>query len=233
MRNREASFCDIVRALKLDVESSCSKATKGYLSRCDDGLLILDNADDPDLCVAEYLPSGGRGTIIVTTRNRDNQVASAPGSGASHEVGEMKEDAVVLLLKTAEMAANTEHANRLVNELGFLALAIEQAITSRLVGCLQCYLEDYAKNRGRLLEVHGSAQISGIYQWTAQTTWRMSYGAVRSTSTLATSPLLHFSFLHYEEIPIELFRLASDGLRFKFYASPGSGISKLGVSFRT
>ena len=46
----EASFRDVAHALKFKVESSCSETVKGYLSRCnDDWLLILDNADDPDL----------------------------------------------------------------------------------------------------------------------------------------------------------------------------------------
>lgn len=36
-----------------------------------------------------------------------------------------KEEAVVLLLKTAQMDPNTENADRVASELGFLALTID------------------------------------------------------------------------------------------------------------
>ena len=228
----EASFRDIAQTLKLEFESSCSETVKRYLSICSDQLLILDNADDPNLKVTRYLPSRGRGAVIITTRNRGNQVY-APGQHANHEVGDMmKEDAVALLLKAAQMDPETpdtalqEHARLVASELGFLALAIDQA------GCyiaarnhsLQRYIEDYRKNRGSLPGEQVSARESRVYQRTAYTTWNMSFEAVKSTSLLASSLLLHFSFLHYEKIPIELFRRASDDLDIKSSSLAGFGI---------
>jgi hypothetical protein len=32
-------------------------------------LLILDNADDPELDVSQYIPAGSHGHILITTRN--------------------------------------------------------------------------------------------------------------------------------------------------------------------
>lgn len=32
-------------------------------------LLIIDNADDPDIDATRYFPGGERGTILLTTRN--------------------------------------------------------------------------------------------------------------------------------------------------------------------
>ena len=35
-------------------------------------LLLIDNADDPDMEVTRYFPGGERGVILMTTRNPSN-----------------------------------------------------------------------------------------------------------------------------------------------------------------
>jgi tetratricopeptide (TPR) repeat protein len=215
----EASFRDIAETL--GVAEKSSKAVKQHLSMCEDKwLLIFDNADDPKLEIFHYLPSGNRGTIIITTRNPDNG-AYGTNHKANHEVGDMpEEDAVKLLLKAARMEPETsdktlsDDATTIVRELGCLALAIDQAgsyIVKRKCN-LKHYLTDFKQNRGRLLEGPDSTPKASTYQWTAYTTWNMSFEAIKVESPLASALLLHFSFMHYEKIPVELFRRASDSL---------------------
>lgn len=71
-----------------------------WLSQCTKPwLLIIDNADDPEMDVSKYFPVGGSGHILITTRN--------PGAEIYATVGHLRfsglepEDAVNLLLETA------------------------------------------------------------------------------------------------------------------------------------
>ena len=62
-------------------------------------MLIIDNADDPEMNLSQYFPVGGSGHFLITTRN--------PGAELNATVGHLRfsgldpEDAVSLLLKTA------------------------------------------------------------------------------------------------------------------------------------
>ena len=62
-------------------------------------LLILDNADGEPNEIARYLPSGNRGSVIITSRNPNMQLVP---HDAFAEIERMEErDAIVLLAKTA------------------------------------------------------------------------------------------------------------------------------------
>src|ERR1700709_2332192 len=52
-------------------------------------ILILDNADDPTLNLAPFLPMAGRGSVIITSRNRN---LSNLSTTYHLELGEMEED---------------------------------------------------------------------------------------------------------------------------------------------
>ncbi|PVF91981.1 FabD/lysophospholipase-like protein [Serendipita vermifera] len=99
-------------------------------SETDEWLYILDNADDPDLELNQYLPSCSHGAIIITSRNR-----RVGDLATTHhlELGQMQEtEAVETLCHAARKTMPLDgfeltQAIHLVDTLGYLALAIVQA----------------------------------------------------------------------------------------------------------
>ncbi|KAG8694628.1 hypothetical protein FRC09_009727 [Ceratobasidium sp. 395] len=96
-------------------------------------LLVIDNADDPDIRLQNFIPGGPYGSVLITSRLQSLAwLGQGPGSDCS--VGGMEpEDAVELLLnkiRTLDEAISTEEmeaAKTLVKDLGYLALAIVHA----------------------------------------------------------------------------------------------------------
>src|SRR4051812_1315610 len=63
-------------------------------------LLIIDNADNPELDLASLFPEGDRGHVLVTTRNPDFRRFATAGS--IELKGLKKQEALQLLLKRAD-----------------------------------------------------------------------------------------------------------------------------------
>lgn len=64
-------------------------------------LLVLNNADDPDLNLHEFFPVCAHGDILITTRNQQ-MVVHTTGPESRCRVGGMREDdALQLLLRTS------------------------------------------------------------------------------------------------------------------------------------
>lgn len=93
-------------------------------------LLILDNADNPDLNLSPHFPVGCRGTVLITSRNPE---CGAYATEGMHGLGPMEEEeAITLLLRSGRSEepsdkAAREKAKDVVSILGRLALAIDQA----------------------------------------------------------------------------------------------------------
>lgn len=94
----------------------------------------MDNADDLDHNIAQYFPSGNRGALIITSRSHDTcQLSLKTTTGAAeYEIEKMEtEEALSLLQKVSGQDVSDKDvykdASTLVNELGYLALAIDQA----------------------------------------------------------------------------------------------------------
>ncbi|KAG9080219.1 hypothetical protein FRC06_006934 [Ceratobasidium sp. 370] len=149
-------------------------------------LLVFDNADNPDLGLAKFIPGGSHGSVLITTRLRTLITLGRPdGPGSNCAVDQMDaEDALELLLRRAHMheqalsSEEVDAAMNLVKDLGYLALAIVQAgayilctqgsITRYRQKCLehtQAALEKYSRLPGNTEE----------YEKTVYTTWLMSY----------------------------------------------------------
>lgn len=179
-------------------------------------LLIIDNADDPSLDIAQYFPAGNRGTILVTTRNPECQFHETVGT---YEVGRLScNDAITLLLRTAAIKESSQSsrqaANLVVETLGLLALAIVQAgafIREKLC-TLDEYCSEYSWQRQELLR-HRPKQGRHDYAFTAYTTWEISTTAIRKktnqTADTALWLLQIFSFWHWEGISGRIFEEAS------------------------
>jgi len=187
-----------------------------WLSQCTKPwLLVIDNADDPDMDVSKYFPVGGSGHILITTRN--------PGAEIYATVGHFRfsgldpEDAVNLLLKTAfprdespsPRSDSRRTAQKIASELGYLALAIANAGTSirRNIYTLEMYLRHYLGHRKAMII---SKSISTAGQANIITTWEIPFQRIVSHKTLECRDavdLIHISaFMHFDSIPEAIFQ---------------------------
>ena len=182
-------------------------------------LLILDNADDPSLEIAQYFPTGNRGTIIVTSRNVQCRMHATTGS---KELREMDPDeAVDLFLRSADLDSDDEQLQNsalpIVQTLVFLPLAIAQAGASILQGIctVEDYLEIYEGSRAELLSERPLQSIAG-YEYTVYTTWEISVRSIRNkseneqtnTASDALELLNLFGFFHFDNITEETIKFA-------------------------
>ncbi|KAF8594629.1 TPR-like protein, partial [Ceratobasidium sp. AG-I] len=164
-------------------------------------LLVLNNADDPDLNLHEFLPSCDHGDILITTRNQQ-VVSHATGPESYCRVGGMRpDDALGLLLKSSG-ADRTEET-----ELGNFALAIVQAgayMRARQCGVAE-YFRIFQKARAHLLRERPSKQMSD-YNLSVFATWEISFRQLGSRAV----QLLHLmSILHHEGISEAFFEVSS------------------------
>ena len=134
-------------------------------------LLVLDNADDPNLDYAFYLPAASKGHVLITSRVPETADVQTAGMDFYESLSETT--AVELLLKASKIDLNVystqlADARKIVNLLGCHALAIVQAGASINQGI--CGLEEYAEifksQRERLLRVHpgmAKSQYGDVY----------------------------------------------------------------------
>ncbi|RYP24299.1 hypothetical protein DL767_008631 [Monosporascus sp. MG133] len=181
----------------------------------DPWLLMVDNADSTDVTLAKYIPTGGPGTIIITTT--DERFATC--GSAFGKIGPMdKQNAVDLLMsykRTGTVLDDTEReAARLlaVNLLGGLPLAIAQA--GSYIFNKYCTYAEYCD------EFRESPQIPLSYeleQWPSYRrpiwkTFTISLSRIQNLpekgSSHAVELLRTLCFLHHEGIQERLFREA-------------------------
>lgn len=118
-------------------------------------LVVFDNVDDPRACdgIERFLPSCGRGLVIITSRT-----ASARPMGLPVEIGSMQEDEALDLLRTIVSHPHLEQdhdeqARRVVRRLGYLPLAIAQAgayISGRHM-TFRCFLSHYQRQQKQIM----------------------------------------------------------------------------------
>jgi hypothetical protein len=180
-------------------------------------LLVFDNADDTGISLTKYFPAGGRGDVIITSRNPDCQLYSTVGR---EEIGQMaRDEAHSLLSKTAygQVQISEDVATdigRLVDALSCLALAVVQAgaYIQKTKYSPAKYLLIYDRRYKELLSfvpLHSGTD----YKHTVYTTWQVSIDAITSTPGEASAGALKIvrlvCFLHYDQIPLEVFFRAS------------------------
>src|ERR1700737_4895147 len=106
-----------------------AKAVLSWMQQEESWLLVIDNLDD--ISVADgYLPQIRKGGhTLITTRNPESWNIPAEGI----EIPVLGEDAAIELLcirskiNDVDRSAERHHVAKIVKELGYLALAIEQA----------------------------------------------------------------------------------------------------------
>lgn len=142
METAKESFATIGKLGGLEATEGAGKYWLSQLTK--PWLLIIDNADNPDLDLKSFFPRCDRGHVLVTTRNPDFRIHGTAGS--IELKGLRAGEALHLLLECAKIArpwdATTEYCGQEISRaLGYLALALVQAGTA--VFRKICDLKDY------------------------------------------------------------------------------------------
>ena len=184
-------------------------------------LLILDNADDPEMDISKYLPDGVRGHVLITTRNPSAIMYATAGYVRFR--GMDPEEAVNLLLRTASadidpLSANPKNrtlAQAIASELGYLALALTQAgaaIRGKIY-TLERYLQYYLGDRKRMLS---RSRVRSADEANIITTWEVPFRRIKARQPVEYKDavgLLHLAaFMHFDAIPEWIFQRSWNGV---------------------
>ena len=174
-------------------------------------LLIFDNADkiyegENRRSVIELIPSGQYGCVLATSRDRASVGALAY---AGQSIEEMPEnEAIQFLLKCCRQQGQDQEAKNLVNKLGCLPLAIEQAggyIWTKNI-TIDRYNSLYDTNKPELLKTDlPEFHKRRFYKETVATTWKISFDEVDVRDPLAGEIMRLMTFLDGVKIQKELF----------------------------
>ena len=192
-------------------------------------LIVFDNADDPPPeVVAQFIPSGNGGNILITSRNRSmGRIISFENS---IEINEMKElDAINLLLKASCLDPSAEHlqaAKEIVTELGCIPLAVDHAGAYIEAGkCnINKYLRQFSLHRQALMT---DATFTGAsnYDQTVYGTWDLSFKEIKKRASgqstgvnaqAAQAAILILqicAFYHHSNISKDIFQSAAEAQR--------------------
>ncbi|KAJ5113201.1 hypothetical protein N7456_001735 [Penicillium angulare] len=176
-------------------------------------LLIVDNADNPELDFENLVPPGGGGHILVTTRNpllrRKENVGSVQLDGMESS------DALNLLLKVAGLhqpwdLPTQKMGHEITKALGYLALAVFQA--GNHVFNKICSLKDYLRvwqhyrerrrKRGESIDkADNSHDLYSVFD--------ISFPMIVSKNTLTSQDAVEMlnviSFYHFDYIRVDTF----------------------------
>ncbi|KAJ5583501.1 hypothetical protein N7535_002121 [Penicillium sp. DV-2018c] len=211
------SFCKIGRIGGLE---STEESGKHFLSQArKPWLLIIDNADSPDLRFERLTVPGERGHILVTTKNPSLRRL---GNVGSMEVKGLKErEAFQLLMKVADIIPpwdiSTETAGiEITKTLGYLALAVIQAgntIYNKLcniteyLGFFQLFLENRRGKKPRCPaedSVMRDTENDDIF-----TSFDVSFQTIATRNTIPSQDAVEIlnivSFYHFDSVPVDIF----------------------------
>jgi tetratricopeptide (TPR) repeat protein len=189
-----------------------------WLRSQDNWLLVIDNLDDFEVA-KRYLPAREVSKhTIITTRNPN--FIDIPAEGIEISTLDPKDAIELLLLRSfgAKVPAKFDpekvqtEAAEIVDKLGYLALAIEQAAafireTSKdIFRFLPSYTADRKKHHNRL--PRGNWEYSNP----VSSTWHLSFQKVEEDNEVASELLKLFSFLNPDGILKEFLEAGRDGL---------------------
>ena len=209
-------------------------------------LIVFDNADDLPVHVLERcIPSGNRGNILITSRNRSmGRVISFENI---IEINEMEEaDAITLLLKASCLDASAEHievAKNIVTELGCMPLAVDQAGAYIEAGrcSIDKYLQQFSLHRQTLM-TDATFRGASNYDRTVYGTWDLSFKEIKrrasGQSSVRDAQAAHAaililqicSFYHHSNISKDIFRSAAEEYREHMVDSEGAEILPRAIS---
>ncbi|KAA2265118.1 tetratricopeptide repeat protein [Solihabitans fulvus] len=160
-------------------------------------LLVFDNADNP-ATVLPYLPTGGPGRILVTSRNSQWLSIARP-----LEVDVFRRQESVQLLQRRGPELTDDEAGRLAEALGDLPLAIAQAAAWRAETGMPAdeYLELLAEKQVELLSVPGALD----YPTSVAAAWNLSLEQLEKKNPSALRILQTCAFFAPEPVAKSMF----------------------------
>ena len=158
-------------------------------------LLLFDNAPDR-ASVAAFVPSVGRGRVVITSRDQN----WPPGQALQVPVLDRDVAAEFLVNRTGDR--DRQAALDLAGELGGLPLALEQAAAYIQVtgDNLTSYLSSFRQRRTDML---ARGEPTG-YGKTVATTWTLAFERLQQTQPYAVGLLRLMTFCAPEAIPLRL-----------------------------
>jgi tetratricopeptide (TPR) repeat protein len=185
-------------------------AVKQWFTAHDGWLLIVDNADDLAMA-GDFLPTGGKGHLLLTTR------AHAIGALANGiEVEKLdSQQGMLLLLRRAKVLrldvsfeeaplADRTAAAAIVEEMDGLPLALDQAgaFIEETQSSVSDYLQRFRQRQDVLLQRRGGTGKE--HPDPVSTTWSLSFERVEQLDPLAAELLRCCAFLAPDAIPEQL-----------------------------
>ena len=207
----ERSFLDLADKLSIPAQT-WEDACLGIANLNHSWLLVLDNADSPDVDYQDYFPGGTLGVVILTSRNDECQRYATAKSITLEGLSD--EEARDLLLKAARVpqdqySAMEEDANLVTNLLQSHALALipAGAYVSRGHCTLAGYPEVYERQRQRLLTFRPT-QARSRYR-DVYATFEVSAGMLKTSKTEAAQDALQLlpllAVLGSSRLPLPVF----------------------------
>ena len=215
-----SGFEDIAKAKGFAVRTREYKLTDlaervlSWLERQDGWLLVLDNLDDVSI-IEGLLPKNTRGHTLITTRN--SVALSIPAEGMEVDVLRPAE-AVELLCTRSQIGAAAEsrivkaEAAKIVEELGYLPLAIDQSAayireaSKSLMTFLQTYRENSRDIHRRI--PHGNWD----YSLSVANSWLLSFDVIGRKNSAAAKLLQLLAFLNPDLILLDFLSAGVVGL---------------------
>lgn len=190
-------------------------AVLGWLRLQENWLLVIDNLDDASVADGFLPATDTRGHTLITTRNTD--LKSIPAEGLNIPMLS-ENDAIELLrirseISEVDFSSHKSDAIEIVKELGYLALAIDQAAAFiRSLPNIAKFLPIYRKSRKRLLRQHSRSKHT--YPNSVAATFLLSFDKVKETEYGShAAKLLHLLvFLNPDNILIDFLRAGSHGM---------------------
>ncbi|KAH8802451.1 tetratricopeptide repeat domain protein [Xylogone sp. PMI_703] len=231
MEAAKESFAEIG---KIGGMEATDRAGKYWLSQLEEPwLLIIDNADDPELDLPHLFPTSSRGHIIITTRNPDFRSHATVGSVRLD--GLKEPEALHLLFRHADIPrpwdASTEAVgNEITRSLGYLALALIQAGTSifRKICDLKNYLDFHSRYRsqhqGKPRSTTAEKDDDVVYS-----AFDISLHYLQTKGTIVSRDAVEIlnivAFYHFEHIRVDIFTRAVNNRLKAISTSSGRSLS--------
>jgi tetratricopeptide (TPR) repeat protein len=251
----EQGYRDIATVARIpardDPKTNILQLVNKWLSNEKNGrwLMVLDNADDSNMLfnalgdsvpLADYLPHGFHGSILITSRN---QMAARNLVGPHGKVIVVEpmntHDAVTLLRTRTDVGQSSENEARLLVEaLECIPLAITQAAayiahrSPRMT--VSTYLELFQRNESNQEHLLNYDDAHDLRRdWSIRhpviTTWQISFDQIRRTSPIATDLLTLMSMFDRQGIPEDMVSQSMNQLEFEDAVAPLLGFSLIRV----
>nr|XP_036586704.1 uncharacterized protein CTRU02_03292 [Colletotrichum truncatum]KAF6797261.1 hypothetical protein CTRU02_03292 [Colletotrichum truncatum] len=242
----ENAYRDIGRQLSIqgieDDEADVKGLVKAALERHDVGswLLIIDNADDMNMLftsskLISQLPSNRRGSILLTTRNR--QAAARFTRDSVMLLPQMGIDEATQLLHSGLEESQFDHDQstaQLLEHLTYLPLAIRQAsayMATNTNVTITRYLEYCRSSDDTLVRLLSKDfEDQGRYediQNPIATTWLISFEHISRDNRLAADYLSFMCYLAEKDIPRALLPPSDDSINIDSDMDADEAISML------